>query len=192
LLSCPQVIQRVGDWLLDDSSGTSHISPGLSIEALLALGFWPGAAQDFSGFWAERFHVAVPEVLVQLLMPGLQQLEQQAAAHQPAAVTGTCSGQVTPDAAVIARVLRMGAVIVVQDALELALKFPENPVHALLAQQECFRLVNSSQICTNVVCWQQPLVEQGSELVEQGFELVEQGSELVEQGSECSVDWLCL
>ncbi len=71
-----QVIQRIGHWLLDPF-GTAYIVPGFTPEALLALGFWPGAAQkDFSGFWAERFHVAVPEELMHLLLPQLQQLEK--------------------------------------------------------------------------------------------------------------------
>lgn len=69
------VIQRIGHWLLD-SFGTSYIVPGFTPEALLALGFWPGAAQkDFSGYWAERFHVAVPLELIYALFPGLKELE---------------------------------------------------------------------------------------------------------------------
>lgn len=126
-----QVIQRIGHWLLD-AFGTAYIVPGFTAEALLALAFWPGAAQkDFSGYWAARFHVAVPDELVELLMPGLTAMEvantQAAAARKP-----------SKSAVHLAQVLRMGATVVVQDALELADKFPDNPVHRLLLEQDCF------------------------------------------------------
>jgi hypothetical protein len=134
-----QVIQRIGHWLLD-SFGTSYIVPGFTPEALLALGFWPGAAQkDFSGYWAERFHVAVPLELIYALFPGLKELEAEAAAAQQAAAAGPRSGRVGPEAAAVARVLRMGAVMVVQDALELAERFPNNPIHKLLMGYDSFR-----------------------------------------------------
>lgn len=127
-----QVIQRIGHWLLDPF-GTAYIVPGFTAEALLALAFWPGAAQkDFTGFWAERFHVAVPEELVQLLMPGLAALDQEAAA-------AAAAGKPDADTQNIVRVLRMGAVVVVTDALELAEDFPNNPVHAILLQNDTFR-----------------------------------------------------
>lgn len=127
-----QVIQRVGHWLLD-SFGTAYIVPGFTAEALLALAFWPGAAQkDFTGYWAERFHVAVPEQLIQLLMPGLATMEQQAAA-------ACAAGNPNAEAENLCKVLRMGAVVVVQDALELAEQFPNNPVHSLLLEQPVFR-----------------------------------------------------
>lgn len=114
--------------------------PGFTPEALLALGFWPGAAQkDFSGYYAERFHVAVDRELVEDLLPGLQQLEELAAAAQGAAAAGPRSGRVAPEAAIVARVLRMGGVIVVQDALELVEGFPDNPIHKFLMQRQSFR-----------------------------------------------------
>ena len=72
-----QVIQRVGHWLLDPF-GTAYIVPGFSPDALLALGFWDGAAQkNFNAFWAERFHVAVPDSLVYKMLPGLARLEKE-------------------------------------------------------------------------------------------------------------------
>jgi hypothetical protein len=127
-----QVIQRMGHWLLD-AFGTAYIVPGFTAEALLALAYWPGAAQkDFSAFWAERFHVAVPEDLVQLLMPGLAALEQQSV---QAAAAGKPSKSVTH----LTSLLRKGAVIVVQDALELADAFANNPVHHMLQQQSSFQ-----------------------------------------------------
>ena len=133
VLSCKlvmQVIQRIGHWLLD-SFGTAYIVPGFTAEALLALALWPGAAQkDFTGYWAERFHVAVPEQLVQLVMPGLAMLEQEEAA---------AARQGKPSAVNLCKVLRMGAVVVVQDALDLAENFPNNPAHALLLKQAAFQ-----------------------------------------------------
>ena len=134
-----QVIQRIGHWLLD-SFGTAYIVPGFTPEALLALAFWPGAAQkDFTGFWAERFHVGVPAPLVELLMPGLAELQKAADHAQQAAAAGSRSGRVAPQAATVAKVLHMGAVIVVQDALELAERFPDNPIHKLLMGYASFR-----------------------------------------------------
>lgn len=126
-----QVIQRIGHWLLD-AFGTAYIVPGFTAEALLALAFWPGAAQkDFTGYWAARFHVAVPDELVELLMPGLSAME---AANAQAAAAGNPSKAADH----MAQVMRMGATVVVQDALELADNFPGNPVHKLLLEQNCF------------------------------------------------------
>lgn len=140
LVNCyVQVIQRIGHWLLD-SFGTAYIVPGITPEALLALGFWPGAAQkDFTGFYDPRFHVVVPEELVLLLMPDLKKLEEEAAAEKAAASNGRRADRETPEAAKVAKVLRMGALVVVQDALELADRFPENRIHKLLLQQPVFR-----------------------------------------------------
>jgi hypothetical protein len=127
-----QVIQRIGAWLLDPF-GTAYIVPGFTAEALLALALWAGAAQkDFTGYWAERFHAAVPEELVQLLMPGLAALEQAAAdlkaAGKPSAVLDN-----------LARLLRMLAVVAVQDALELADSYAANPVHSMLLENDRFK-----------------------------------------------------
>lgn len=127
-----QVIQRMGHWLLD-AFGTAYIVPGFTAEALLALAFWPGAAQkDFTGYWAERFHVAVPEDLIEALMPGLSSLERD--------IAQAAAGNKPDKAAVhMATILRMGATVVVQDALELAERFPNNPVHAMLLKKPSFQ-----------------------------------------------------
>jgi hypothetical protein len=137
-----QVIQRIGHWLLDPF-GTAYIVPGFTPEALLALAFWPGAAQkDFSGYWAERFHVSVPSALVQRLLPGLDRLEA-AAAELADKAKGDKASRADKDAASSAKhllqVLKMGAVVVVQDALELSEEFPDNPLHALLLGEKAFR-----------------------------------------------------
>jgi hypothetical protein len=138
---CAQVIQRIGHWLLD-SFGTAYIVPGFTPEALLALAFWPGAAQkDFTNYWAERFHVSVPSQLVYLLMPGLDKLEATADELD----SKTKGSRTHPDreaashAKRLVQVLKMGAVVIVQDALELAEQFPNNPLHDMLLKEEAFR-----------------------------------------------------
>lgn len=139
------MIQRIGHWLLD-SFGTAYIVPGFTPEALLALAFWPGAAQkDFTGYWAERFHVSVPSELVYLLMPGLDRLEAKAAdlAQQAQASGLRADKEAASKAKRMAQVLQMGAVVVVQDALELAEKYPDNPIHAQLLLRPAFRWVHS-------------------------------------------------
>lgn len=126
-----QVIQRIGHWLLD-SFGTAYILPGFSAEGLLSLGFWGGAAQkDFLTYWAANFHVAVLEELVQLLMPGLAAIEKEVEA-------AAAAGQPDAEGAHLVKLLRTGAVVVVQDALELAEQYPDNPVHAILLQEPLF------------------------------------------------------
>lgn len=134
-----QAIQRIGHWLLD-SFGTAYIVPSFNPEALLALGFWPGAAQkDFRGYWAERFQVAVPEELIKLLMPGLDRLQEWADKELQAAAAGKRADRVAPEASTTAHILRVGAMVVVQDALELAQEFNDNPIHTLLLQNATFK-----------------------------------------------------
>ena len=115
--------------------------PGFTPEALLALAFWPGAAQkDFTGYWAERFHVSVPSELVHLLVPGLDRLEA-ATEELESKAKGSRSGparEAASHAKRLVQVLKMGAVVVVQDALELAQKYPDNPLHAVLLEQPAF------------------------------------------------------
>lgn len=126
------MIQRLGHWLLD-AFGTAYIVPGFTAEALLALAFWPGAAQkDFQQYWHERFGDAVPESLVYRLWPGLRSLEKEATAARDAG---------RPDAvtAHFIRMLHTGAVVVVTDALELAEAYPDNPVHSVLLKEDAFR-----------------------------------------------------
>jgi hypothetical protein len=116
-----------------DPFGTAYIVPGFTAEALLALAFWSGAAQkDFTGYWAERFHAAVPEELVQLLMPGLAALEASIAAAR-------ADGKPSALADNLARLLRMFAVVAVQDAHELADRYPGNPVHKMLLENARFK-----------------------------------------------------
>lgn len=133
-----QVIHRAGQWVVDPFT-TAYIIPGFSPEGLMALAFWAGAAQkDFTGFWAERFIVAVPEELLLLLCPGLRQLETAAAA-QRAAAGSSRAARAAPEAERVASALRMGLTALVQDSLELAEKFPDNSIHRLLLQDPIFR-----------------------------------------------------
>lgn len=67
-----------------DAFGTAYIVPGFTAEALLALAFWPGAAQkDFGYYWAARFHVSVQEDLIEVVMPGLTQLPKSSSVLLP-------------------------------------------------------------------------------------------------------------
>jgi hypothetical protein len=74
----------------------------------------------------------VPEELVQLLMPGLAALEKAVAdlkaAGKPSAVLEN-----------LVKLLRMLAVVAVQDALELAEAYPANPVHSMLLANDRFK-----------------------------------------------------
>ena len=134
------MIQRIGHWLLDPF-GTAYIVPGFQPEALLALAFWPGAAQkDFTGFWAERFHVYFPEELRLLVMPALATLRQQVAEFKDQARSGDrAAAALAAEAENALRVLHFGAMVVLQDALELATQSPHNPVHKLLLENDKFR-----------------------------------------------------
>ncbi len=58
---------------------------------------------------------------------------------QAAATAGQRGSIIAPQAANLVKVLRMGAVVVVQDALELVERFPNNPIHKLLTVQQSFR-----------------------------------------------------
>jgi hypothetical protein len=135
-----QVIQRAGYWVVDPFT-TAYILPTFSPEALMGIAMWAGAAQkDFTGFWAERFCVAVPEELVLLLCPGLRKLEAYIAAER-AAMGSSRAARAAPEVDSVLRVLWMGFTAVVQDSLELAPKFPDNSIHRLLMREPSFRCV---------------------------------------------------
>lgn len=165
LLPPLQVIQRMGHWLLD-VLGTSYITPAFAPEAMLSLAYWPGAVQkDFGNFWAERFCVAFPNRLIYWLMPQLERLEEQVAAAKEAAAAaaagtdagasaGTAKGRSKvsraasvrghkdKDAAArekLARVLRAGMMVVLQDGLEKAEEYPDNPVYSHLLKNAEYR-----------------------------------------------------
>jgi hypothetical protein len=57
---------------------TNYLLTGLKPDALLGMALWPGAAEkNFKMYWAERFLVAVPMELIQLLVPYEDGLEQK-------------------------------------------------------------------------------------------------------------------
>jgi hypothetical protein len=80
--------------------------PGFTAEALLALAFWPCAAEVLRCTWAERFHVAVPEQLIELLMHRLAIMEQENS-------NAAAAGKPSMSASHLATVLRMGATVVI-------------------------------------------------------------------------------
>lgn len=101
--------------------------------ALLSLGDWPeGEKGNQSMFWHERFHMSVPDELVHLLIPFLRALEKTVADMGRRASISVRSVPV---------VLRTLAIVVVQDALELAEDFSKHPVHAMLLEDNDFQYV---------------------------------------------------
>ena len=99
--------------------------------ALLSLGDWPEGESGNKGmFWHPRFHMSVSDDLVHLLFPFLRALEKTVAdmGHR-----ANISVRALPV------VLRTLAIVVVQDALELAEKFSEHPVHAMLLEDAAFQ-----------------------------------------------------
>lgn len=99
-------------------------------DSLLAMGDWPGAAQQkFDNYWSERFTVQVPLSLIHLVMPWLPQLEERVA-EVGAAATGS---MVT-----MPKTLSVLAEVGIQDALELAEEYPNNAMHAILLKSSEF------------------------------------------------------
>jgi hypothetical protein len=123
-----QIIQRLGRWQMTalQKSYLTFFKP----EGLLVLAGWKEAAQkDFSKFWTERFCVDVPSVLVEAVFPFLRELSSQVEALGPAASTSMRS---------LPQVLQYLAVVLVQDALELAKEYPAHPVNVLLKTHPAF------------------------------------------------------
>lgn len=124
-----QVIARMGKWLYQSiyNSYLRYFKP----EGLLGLAGWPRAAQkDYTTFFHPRFCMPVPTELQQLLMPFLGCLEKEVQGMGKAA---------TASRRAFLKLLRYGAGVVVQDALELVDLAPRNPVHQLLLRHPCFR-----------------------------------------------------
>jgi hypothetical protein len=134
-----QTIMRIGHWNLNTCQ-VDYLLTGLKPEGLLAYGMWPGAAQkEFGLYFSERFMVTVPMELVYLLMPWLKELEAKADVLYRAALNNGSSSKVLSSVQIMAKVMPYLAMVVVQDALELAEKFPDNPVHEILLQNAQFR-----------------------------------------------------
>lgn len=124
-----QNIQRHGGWLRDALNKSYLVL--FDTKALLGLGDWEeGALGNLTMFWHERFHNEVPEELIALLFPFLPDLEKTVRDMRAAANISVSSVPV---------VLRSLAMVLVQDALELAEAMPENTVHAMLLEHDTFQ-----------------------------------------------------
>ena len=129
---CPavvQIIQRLGRWQMNalQKSYLRFFKP----DGLLVLGGWKEAAlKEFDKFYAERFCVDVPSELVEAVFPFLPELTAQVAAMGKDAKTSMRS---------LPQVLQYLAVVLVQDACELARAYPSHPVNILLKQKAAFR-----------------------------------------------------
>jgi hypothetical protein len=108
------------------------------LEGLLAMGGWPNAAQkDLTTFWHERFHAPVSEELISLVYPFLRGLEE---------IVERMGKRATNSMKSAPKVLRYLAMVVIQDSLELAEKYPAHPVHQTLLQNAAFRYVISYSV----------------------------------------------
>lgn len=133
LPACAQSIQRLGGWN-QATYQQAYLLTALKPEALLAMGFWPGAAQqELNVFWRENFMVKVPEELIQYLAPWLQPFAKEV---EEAEGDGVPVSQSAKGFVLLAHYLMY---VVVQDALELAEDYPANPVFALLLKNALFR-----------------------------------------------------
>lgn len=100
-------------------------------DGLLVLGGWSEAAQKhFDIFWSERFCLDIPSDLVEAVFPFLATLNAQVEKLGPESTTSMRS---------VPQVLQYLAVVLVQDACELASTNSAHPVYAYLMQQEPFR-----------------------------------------------------
>ena len=100
--------------------------------SLLAAAGWPGAASnELNMFWHERFMIPVPNELVVLLFPFLQNLEK---AVQELGEAASSSIHAAP------QLLQYLARVVVQDAAGgMCRMHPEHDVHRLLNSSPVFR-----------------------------------------------------
>jgi hypothetical protein len=131
-----QVIARCGRWLRQALylSYLKFFKP----EGLLAAGGWETGSKDAEAmFWAERFCVVVSDSLVALVFPFLGELKEQVAELGKDATTSMLG---------MPQLLDYLGRVVVQDALELAEEFPDNPVHAMLLQDDEFRYATAVKV----------------------------------------------
>lgn len=113
------------------TAAVHYLLCGLKPEVLLAMGMWPEASKkEFQTYWRENFMVAVPGNLIKLLAPWLAELE----AKVDAATT-----PVPASARGFLKLVPYLMWVVVQDALELAEGYPNNPAHAVLLRDLSFR-----------------------------------------------------
>ena len=136
-----QNLERHGGWL-HNALNKSYLVL-FDTKALLGLGDWEeGATGNLTMYWHERFHNEVPEELIVMMFPFLPALEATVKAMGAAANISVSALPV---------VLRSLAVVLVQDALELAEAMPKNTVHAMLLQNATFECV-SLQSASDCIC----------------------------------------
>lgn len=124
----PQTIARMGKWIYQ-AMYKSYLM-FFKVEGLLAVAGWPGAAvKDFNRFWAPRFLAEVPLELIDHVMPWLKGLKAAVAALGSSA---------SPSMRSVAEACEYLAVVSIQDALELASKYPDHPVHQHLRNHPVF------------------------------------------------------
>ncbi len=121
-----QTIERMGKWAKAAmyKSYLKFYKP----EGLLAAGEWP-IEQPHGLYWAPRFLVKIPEELTDAVFPFYKPLRDTVKAMGDKA-RGSHRGVVA--------VLEYLAKVLVQDALHLARRFPDDPVHALLRELPAF------------------------------------------------------
>jgi hypothetical protein len=113
-----------------DIASVHYLLCGLKPETLLAMCMWPEASKkEMHTYWRECFMVAVPQELLNLLVPWLPELQAKvdAAKQAPASARG------------FVKLVPYLVWVAVQDALELAETYPLNPVHTLLLEDQVFR-----------------------------------------------------
>ena len=130
---CAQVIARMGRWNQAAAAMFQSYLMFFKPEGLLASGSWPGALEkDFGMFWAPRFCVEVPRSLIEYLFPWLVSLEQE---------VDDLGADAQPSHLAAPKVVAFAGSVLVQDALDLAPRFPDNLVHKHLLANDEFRCV---------------------------------------------------
>ena len=136
-------VQRAGGWL-KDCLGTAFIIISLSHEGLLDLAMFRKDGTDYQCFGDPRFHIAVPDELLDHALPALKTFRQQADAAVAAALEEGASADLKQPALIasqMARVMTVALVARVQDAIATAEAYPDNPFNADLQEHPLFRYV---------------------------------------------------
>lgn len=121
-----QTIARFGRWLRDalHQSYLRFFKP----DGLMAVAGWD-TTEGLGTYFQERFCVEVPQILKEVVfpfMPGFAKAVKELGLSAD------------PSMQSMVPLLDYLATVVVQDSLELAEEFPENPVHKLLLHEEEF------------------------------------------------------
>ncbi len=133
-----EAIQRSGGWK-QDSLGTSYIVFAMNPQALLALAMWRTDKVDNHCFYDPRMRAAVPQEFIEHAWPGLQQFIAEIEDAIPAALAGDKAAAEIARHRHIARVFHAVISVAIQDAVELADTYPDNPFIADMKQHPLFR-----------------------------------------------------